>query len=193
MKKLNKKNNPIKIILLRADCPALEGAVNLELQRTPNFFENYGDTGNPLNDPIHIYKDWHGLSFIAVKDSCEVNNLKPEDILIYLSASIKRPHSTIVNQISLFSFCDDLNIVLQSVSEIAKRLNEVYGINNIGFTAVEGETTHRLFNLVIKDQKLSDKYFKGWIGRHVGYKTNHSFSQKGQLKNLHIFEILKND
>lgn len=184
------KKTSFKIVLLRDDCPALEGAVNLKLQKTPDFFKNYGDYGNPLNEKINIHKNWHGLSFVAIKQDADVNFFKAEDILVYCSASIKRPHSSIVEQISLISFCDDINLVLEIVSKVTERLNQVYGINNIGFTAVEGETTHRLFNLVCNSEQLTKKYFKNWVGRYVGYKTNHSFSQKGELRNLHIFEIL---
>ena len=185
----SKKPN-FKIILLRDDCAALEGAVNLKLQKTPDFFKNYGDYGNLLNEKISIHKSWNGLSFIAIKEGADINSFKAEDILVYCSVSIKRPHSSIVEQIGLMSFCDDINLVLEVVSKITDRLNQVYGINNIGFTAVEGETTYRLFNLVYTSEKLTKKYFKNWVGRYVGYKTNQSFSQKGELRNLHFFEIL---
>ena len=184
------KKPSFKIVLLRDDCPALEGAANLKLQKTPDFFKNYGDYGNPLNEKISIHKNWNGLSFVAINQDADVNSFKAEDILVYCSVSIKRPHSSIVEQIGLMSFCDDINLVLEVVSKITDRLNQVYGINNIGFTAVEGETTYRLFNLVYTSEKLTKKYFKNWVGRYVGYKTNQSFSQKGELRNLHLFEIL---
>lgn len=190
--KIFKKTKPkLKIVLLRAACPALEKAINLKLQQNPNLFANYGDYANPFNYEMDIGKDWSTLSFIAVKENADVNNLEADDLLVFCGVSIKRPHCSVVGQVGLISFCDDINVVLETVSLIKDRLNTVYGVDNIGFTAVEGETTYRLFNLVMSSQELTDKYFKGWIGRYIGYKTNNSCSQSGKLRNLHLFEILK--
>ena len=184
-----KKKESLQIILLRGACPALEQAINAKLVQKPDFFANYNSGGGAINHTISIYNDWNGLTFLALKKQADVNNFTKDDILLYFSAGIARPQNTVVDSVGIISFCDNIYTVLEAVSIIASRLHSVYGINYIGFSAKEQETTHRLFHLVRNSSELAVKYFYDWLGREVGYLTQATVNQKGEVVNKYIFEL----
>lgn len=188
-----KKKSSLQIVLLRDACPALEQAIDAKLIKKPDFFANYSSTGGAINHKISIYSDWQGLTFLALKKQADINNFTKDDILIYFSAGIARPQNTVVDSVGLISFCDDIYTVLEAVSIIASRLHSVYGINYISFSANEQETTHRLFHLVRNSSELATKYFHDWLGREVGYLTQATVNQKGEVINKYIFELRHRD
>lgn len=186
---IKKKKESPQIILLRGACPALEQAINAKLVQKPDFFANYNSCGGAINHAISIYTDWNGLTFLALKKQADINNFTKDDILVYFSAGIARPQNTVVDSVSIISFCDNMNTVLEAASIITSRLHSVYGINYIGFSANEKETTHRLFHLVCNSSELSAKFFYDWIGREVGYLTQGIVNQRGEVVNKYIFEL----
>jgi hypothetical protein len=180
-----------KIVLLRnKQCLSLEKAVNIKLQEFPNFFENYSESGAPVNGELFIGTDWNTLTYLAIKEKADVNDFRPEDILAYFNLSVKKPAQTI-EQLSLISFCKDINLICEISGKILDLLYDIYSIKTICFCGMEGEITHRLFELVMSNQKLSDKYFSNWSGRYIGYRTNQAVNQKNITKNVHLFEILR--
>ena len=180
-----------KIVLLRdKQCSSLEKAVNLKLQKVPNFFENYSEFGNPMNMPIFIHTDWNGLTYLAIKEKADVNNFDADDVLCYFNLSVKRPANS-VEQIGLISFCDDMKLVCEFSGKVLDLIYDNYSIKTINFSGMEDEITHRLFLMVMSNPNLSDKYFSNWVGRYIGYKTGQSINQKNVAKNIHLMEILR--
>lgn len=179
-----------KIVLLRGDCPQLEQALNLKLLNQPCFLKNFSSNNNLSNSKLQIGNDWETITFIAIKDSSNFNDLKPEDILLYVNFYISRPHN-IISELELISFCDNMNRVCHISGKILDRLHDVYGIEIVSFTAKEGATIQKMFNLVTNSQELTNKYFNNWQGRYVGYRTLGFVDQAGKKHNKHIFEVLR--
>ena len=180
-----------KIVLLRnKQCPSLEKAVNIKLQEFPNFFENYSETNAVINEELFIYTNYYGLTYLAIKEKADVNDFKPEDIMAYFSLSIKKP-AQLIEQIAMVSFCNNMELVCEIAGKILDQIYDLYSINGGCFFGMEGEITHRLFELVMSNQKLSEKYFSNWVGRYIGYRTGLAINQKNVRKNLHLFEVLR--
>ena len=181
-----------KKLLLKDNSSALEIAIQEKLIKNPKFLENFYITGCASNSKIKISSDWNCLDYLIIKDKADISNLKSSDILIYASFSVDRP-TTNISQISLISFCNNIDLVIKIAGEMCDLLYDVYNSNIIIFSAKEGATTYKLFNKVLNSNELSKKYFNNWVGRYVGYKTDSCIGQNGKLHNLHYFEIIRKD
>lgn len=177
-----------KKILLTETNQKLNNLIQYKISKNEAFLDNFIDYGSTPNQPIKTKGSWHNLSYLILKEDCDLRNIKEEDILIFVDFTLNRP-STNVSNIAIISFCNDINFVQQIASDLVENLYNEYGTEIINFTGVEGGTTYKLFNKI--NDNLAELLFPNWYGRYIGYKTDSFINKKLEKKNLHYFEIIR--